>query len=584
MSFGVLHLFAGSGGGAIGFARAGFDCVGAVDVDPLACADFDMFVSAGPRRRRQAKATVGDLSTMSAAELASCCTRRPDVVFLSPPCKGFAGLLPKKAASSDFYQALNALTLRGIMLMLEAWEIPPPLVVFENVPRITSARGEEWLDRIEKVLQAYGYSVERGRARVGGGKKSPFHDCGELGGLAQHRKRFLLVARHMQQVPSYLMVPKKKRVRAIGEVLGQLPVPLPGSGNGGPMHRLPQLSAKNWVRLALIPAGKDWKALPSSVRLLERDKQNRHNGPMGVNDWDAAAHTVVGHSSVRDPWNATSDPRLAEIAARHDGALGIDDWSEAAHTVTGQHGRRNWDSTSDPRLHAGPHLHRGVMGVRGWDTSAGCVRGNMNPRIGTSALGDPRLACTPEHGGHYGVQSWGRPSVTIRGSFGVRNSPASTSDPRVDETSELAIPRPRRWIATHEVQGDAIVGDAFDMNSERPCSLVIRAADGTFHRPYTTLELLALQGFPTQLRGRWVVLAGSESGSKKKKRTGWRERIGNAVPPPAAEAIARECRMTLLAAKLGGFLTHPGSEVWVKRGLRRGPAQPQRFDEAQCVA
>lgn len=33
----ALHLFAGIGGGAIGFKRAGFETVGAVDSDPGAC-------------------------------------------------------------------------------------------------------------------------------------------------------------------------------------------------------------------------------------------------------------------------------------------------------------------------------------------------------------------------------------------------------------------------------------------------------------------------------------------------------------------------------------------------------------------
>ena len=63
--------------------------------------------------------------------------------------------------------------------------------------------------------------------------------------------------------------------------------------------------------------------------------------------------------------------------------------------------------------------------------------------------------------------------------------------------------------------------------------LVIRALDGTWHRPLTTLELAALQGLPTQIDGEWLQLAG---GSKAR----WRKRIGNAVPPATAEAIARE--------------------------------------------
>ena len=59
----ALHLFAGIGGGALGFQRAGFETVGAVDFDASACRDFALLVGR--------PCTHGDLSTMSPAELAS---------------------------------------------------------------------------------------------------------------------------------------------------------------------------------------------------------------------------------------------------------------------------------------------------------------------------------------------------------------------------------------------------------------------------------------------------------------------------------------------------------------------------------
>lgn len=59
----ALHLFAGIGGGALGFQRAGFETVGAVDFDASACRDFELLVGR--------PCTHGDLSTMSPAELAS---------------------------------------------------------------------------------------------------------------------------------------------------------------------------------------------------------------------------------------------------------------------------------------------------------------------------------------------------------------------------------------------------------------------------------------------------------------------------------------------------------------------------------
>ncbi|MEN1465466.1 DNA cytosine methyltransferase, partial [Pseudomonas aeruginosa] len=69
----------------------------------------------------------------------------PHIVFLSAPCKGFSGLLSENRSKSAKYQALNRLTLRGVWLMLEAFQDDlPELIVFENVPRIQN-RGRRLL-------------------------------------------------------------------------------------------------------------------------------------------------------------------------------------------------------------------------------------------------------------------------------------------------------------------------------------------------------------------------------------------------------------------------------------------------------
>lgn len=513
----ALHLFAGIGGGALGFQAAGFETVGAIDCDPGACADFELLTGV--------RATVADLGAMTPAELAAACSGRPDVVFTSPPCKGFSGCLPSKSAALDHYQRMNALTLRGVWLALEAWNTPPSLVLLENVPRIQT-RGAEWLERIEAMLRGYGYAVARST-----------HDCGELGGLAQHRRRFLLVARHIGQVPAYLRVPVSKRVRGIGEVLGELTVPLPGSTDGGPMHRLPKLAAINWVRLALIPAGGDWRDLPESVALPHRDA--RQNGPFGVESFDEPAHAVVGRADLRSARAAVADPRLATIAARHDGTLGVEGWSDAAHTVTGGHGRRGWDSVADPRVKC--KRREGGHGVKGWSEPSSPIIGNASIDNFPAQVADPRMRCAKPsmHRGVMGVQSWATPSHTVRAHHNTNNSPAAVADPRVPE----------------------LVGEPIDVDSKRPIHLVIRAADGTWHRPMTTLELAALQGFPVLRDGEWLVLTGGSASA-------WRERIGNAVPPPAAEAIARSCAATLAAAAAGGWVLDNGA-IWVREETAR---------------
>lgn len=493
----ALHLFCGIGGGALGFQAAGFDTVGAFDVDAGACADFELLTGA--------RATCGDLEQLTPAELRAACSARPDVVFTSPPCKGFSGCLPSKSAELEHYQRMNALTLRGVWLALEAWDVPPPLLLLENVPRIQT-RGAEWLERIEAMLRGYGYAVARST-----------HDCGELGGLAQHRRRFLLVARHVAQVPAFLHVPQTKRVRAIGEVLGDLPVPAPGSAEGGPMHRLPKLAAINWVRLALIPAGGDWRDLPPSVRLP--DRAARQNGGFGVQVFDEPARAVLGHHDVRSTWGSVADPRVR--CKRREGGHGVKAWGEASSPIIGNASIDNFPCQ----------------------------------------VADPRLGCEPRPG-VMSVRGWAEPSHTVRAHFVPQNSPASVADPRYHQTQGDPSPCGSEVRGCSSDRTACIQGPPIDLASKRPIHLVIRAADGTWHRPMTTLELAALQGFPLRRDGEWIVLTGASAGA-------WRERIGNAVPPPAAEAIARSCAATLAAAGAGGFMLDPGA-IWVRElGERR---------------
>lgn len=485
MTYRYLSLFCGLGGLSLGFELAGFTCVGAFDADEEACEDHEYLTGA--------PASPADLADITPAQLARLCTDRPDVVCTSPPCKSFSGCLPEAKSSTPKYRALSSLAYRGIWLSLEAWDTPPPLLVMENVPRIQT-RGAEWLESVIDLLESYGYAV-----------RETTHDCGRIGHLAQSRRRYLLVARHREQTPDYLYVPPKYELRGIGEVIGDLPVPAPDCDRGGPMHRLTRLSALNWARLALIPAGGDWRDIPERVALSCEPRATAY----GVEGWGDTAGTVVGSACHDNGGWTVADPRCTTPGGRREGSMGVTDWSEESTTVIG-HGR----------VHNGP-----------WQVA------------------DPRIQYEPRDG-WMRVQHPGEPANTVIGDY------------RWVKGSNLADSRP--VTATHfvaqTIEGTpAIIGPQLDLDSRQSADPVpvIRAADGTWHRPMTTLELATLQGFPTKIDGEWLHLAG---GSKSR----WRQRIGNAVPPPAAEAIARECADVLEAAEDGGYRLR-GEPVWVER-------------------
>lgn len=513
----ALHLFCGLGGCALGFQNAGFETLLGVDNDAAAVADFKMITGA--------PALCADLSTMSPDELRDACGgRRPDMVFSSSPCKSFSPCLPKVMSVNEKYTDMSSLAIRGIWLALEAWStLPPPMFILENVPRIQS-RGGNWLAQIEGLLRGYGYAV-----------RGSTHDCGEVGGLAQHRRRYLMVARHTQQVPEVLYEPTKKRVRGCGEVLETLPVPVPGSKAGGPMHRLKKMSDLNWLRIAVIPKGKDWRALPACVAIAHRDA--RLNGGFGVLDFDAPAHTVVGAASPHVTWASVADPRLDSEPRR--GMLGVIGAEQPSWTVLGHASPDNGPfSFADPRL---DRPRRYSLGVRGWDQASITVIGHGIPQNGAWQIADPRLDHEPRSVS-WGVLGWAQPTHTIRAREVSGNTASTVADPRLLE------------VIAH---GDQTPLD-LSKDSKRSGYRVFESPDGTWHRPMTTLELLALQGFPTRnAQGEWMVLTGKNDAR-------WRERIGNAVPPPAAEAIGRQMIRTLDAARSGGLLMG-STPIWVQR-------------------
>lgn len=670
-TFTSLQLFCGIGGGALGFQaarveaqglRGRFRTLAGIDCDAEACADFE--------RLTGAKAALLDLfsredyvafhgkepppgwcEVQPAEILAACGGVHPDVVFLSPPCKGFSGLLPKARALSEKYQALNRLTVRGLWYTLEAFGVKdkrgvkklPKVILLENVPRITT-RGKPLLAQLRGMLESYGYLVT-----------FESHCCGEIGGLGQRRKRFLLIARQPEQVPALIYRPPVRGLRTIGDVIG--PMPMPDDPASGPMHRLPRLKARTWLRLALIPAGGDWRDLqkiaPEEYRLqwvprgggcygVQRmdepaatvtanptvkgsnaasvadhrlgstpragayqvvrweepsptvvaagrvsrsngasvvadprtgaDKaspKNRHHAQLRVCPMDATAGTITGAQHVgggaqsvaddRTIFNGAqrvqpfdrpggtvtgsgphgqsgnvADPRLDRFGGSP-GLYGVNDFDQPAPTITG--GARVSSSNcpsaiADPRLTPKSPKFNHAFKVSEFDEPSPTVAGSTTPSSGAISIADVRLGCT-QRNASYGVQDWGKEAHTVSGALDVHSGPGAVADERF------------------------LCPDFPELDTQPDPPPLIISLDGTRHRPLTTLELARLQSFPlTFPDGAPLKLAGGSD-------TRWRGRIGNAVPPDAARAMAEQILPALLAGTEGKFTMQP-TGVWVK--------------------
>lgn len=586
----MFHLFSGIGGGALGSAAAraswlgchgSIRTIGAIDNDPAVCADFERFTGISATcldlfGREQFIAFHGKQPPPGWKEAEPEDVRRasggqcPDIVFTSPPCKGFSGLLPNASAESGKYQALNRLTVRSIELTLQAFaDNLPAVFLLENVPRIRT-RGAGLLEEIKQLLRGHGYRVT-----------DSDHDCGEIGGLGQRRKRYLLIARNPKKLRPFIYQPPKRALKTIGDVIG--PLALPDELSLGPMHRLPRLKWLTWLRLALIPAGGDWRDLqkiqPEEYRIVRTEWGTTGNA-LTVQPWDKPAATITSSTRLSGSSPAAiADPRLPESKGVYPNRFKVNSFDGPASCITGDTDVQcGAQSIGDPRLTTKEPIFNHAYRVTRFDEPAGTITGGHGPSnggtciaevrlkhsprpgayrilrmnetaptivgaasVGTSngpqAVADHRLGCRPRGNtkGPLGVQEWEKPASTVFGSLDVHSGPGAVSDPRIPG------------------------------NNERPdLPPVIVALDGTWHRPLTTLELLTLQSFPVRFAdGTPVVLAGKNDSK-------WRERIGNAVPPDASRGIHEQILLALVQNHVGETYTLGMTDIWVRRpGERR---------------
>lgn len=295
---------------------------------------------------------------------------------------------------------------------------------------------------------------------------------------------------------------------------------------------IPALQWKTWVRLALVTAGKDWRSLND---LAIEDGYLRdlvivpeyHGGVLGVTDWNESSGVVAGANRPMNGKYSVADPRAKAGALQYQ-QYGVRRWDETSGAVIGvKSPGQGTFSVADPRR---PGEGFGKYLVTPWNQSAGTVIAGSTTGQGAFAVQDPTPGMKRVKGdayltgGHYGVVAWNEQCGAVSASARQDNGRWSVADPRMPEA-----------------------------NDRLTC--VIASLDGTWHRPFTTLELAALQSL-VEPEEQFELDGLSDQA--------WRERIGNAVPPAAAEAIAHVMGTTLLLAAAGETFMLSNMPVWVR--------------------
>ena len=145
----VIDLFSGAGGTALGFKRAGFTIVGALDINPSAAKTYARNIGVQP--------LVKDIREIEPEDLLAEFNLQPDEVSVlvgCPPCQGFTRMRNGQGASDP----RNDLVLRYLDFVKV---IRPRCVVFENVPGILKQEhGKKFYQKLCRGLRKLGYKVD----------------------------------------------------------------------------------------------------------------------------------------------------------------------------------------------------------------------------------------------------------------------------------------------------------------------------------------------------------------------------------------------------------------------------------------
>lgn len=275
----MIDLFAGCGGGSMGFVSAGFRIAAAVELDQNAAESYRLNLGVEP--------IVRDIRDVAGVELLDSAGLEPGeckLVFGCPPCQSFT-VLRRASAPTALDVVREMLPAHYIRLVAE---ILPEFVAFENVPGMVEGRGRAQFDNLRAELERLGYKVVW-----------EVVDAADYG-VPQHRRR-LFVLGSRSGIPSLPAATHASSPSGghrphvtVSEAIRHLPALRSGEADpADELHRARSHDEITLKRLRAIPEGGGRLDLPADLQLACHVDHKGHYDVYGRMPWDRPAPTIT---------------------------------------------------------------------------------------------------------------------------------------------------------------------------------------------------------------------------------------------------------------------------------------------------
>lgn len=264
----AIDLFAGCGGLTYGLGLAGFNVLGAIEIERFAAATYEQNHPSVVILKQDIR-LVDPLAWVSSLGVPS---GKLDLLAGCPPCQGFSALRTRNGSrrNRDNRNSLISEMTRFAALL------QPKVIMMENVPDL---RHRRLFQDFTASLRQLGYTV-----------KFTVEDARYFG-VPQRRRRLILLASRIKGL-ELTFAPRSEQMVTVRDAIGCLP---PAGFSGDTLHDYSEnRTLKTQTLISRIPKdGGGRLALPMSDQLACHLRSDGYKDTYGRMAWDGVAPTIT---------------------------------------------------------------------------------------------------------------------------------------------------------------------------------------------------------------------------------------------------------------------------------------------------